>query len=128
MAHAQRLDPFLELLSQLVIEDVQVCQVLVAPFFQHVIKSSLQLLGLHRALHEFEALFHQIKLCRIKFFGFDQHLFAYANFAEIVQQGSIADLPHFFARETQVGIGSAFDALHRLGERDRQVGNPERVA
>ena len=45
-----------------------------------------------------------IDLRGIKFFCLDQHFFAHADLAKIVQQAGIADFPHLIAAEMNAGV------------------------
>ena len=83
---------------------------------------------LEAAPDDLAALPDQVELARRELLGLDQHVLAHADLAEVVEQRGVADLLHLVGREADLAEGAAIGAVHRGGQRHREVGHPEGVA
>ena len=81
-----------------------VFQKIFAAFGQQIFNLGFQDFVFQGALDEMKPLLNQLQLRGIKLFCLDQHFFAHADLAKIVQQAGIADFPHLIATEMNAGV------------------------
>src|SRR6266571_8547538 len=84
-------------------------------------------LALRGAPDERVAVADEPQVGGVELLGLDEHLFAHADFAEVVQEGGIADLFQLFAREAHAAIWTVARTVHHLREPHGHARHPAAV-
>ncbi len=114
-------------LAQLFIQITFVLLEAAAAVGLQVLQLALQIVLFDQLIDAQKPRFDQLQLVVIELLGFDQHLLAHADLAEVVQQRSVANLPDLFAGEThrrKLAVAQTIDGHSQAGG---ELGDAEAV-